>query len=348
MSEKLTRLNTTLKPCNKTILLTGASGVVGQALLAQPHLHSVICLTHKKPVSSPTITAALSCDVSLPHLGLSYAHLKDIAKRIDCIVHSAAITNFNESDEVIQRTNVCGLENILELAAMAQVPLYYISTAFVRPRTDGSLEHTYTISKREGERLVQESGLPSVIIRPSIVIGDSKSGRIARFQGIYSIIGAFFKGVLPILPSLPQAYIDVIPQDLVAKSVFALIDNDCVEGEYWITSGKQSLTANQFVELVTGFSRCLGYTLKPPRLVSPDMIERLIRPVFMPALPKSVQKTFARLTQVSPYLSINEPFPTSLPEMETQFGIPLPSLETALIRSLEYWATENISTKRTA
>lgn len=327
---------------SRTILLTGASGVVGQALLARLHAHSVICLTYRKPIKNPGVTA-IPCDISLPQLGLSHAQLRDIAKRIDCIVHAAAVTDFGESDELIHRTNVRGLENMLELAAIAQVPFYYISTAFVRPhnRTDGPPENMYTISKRKGERLVRESRLPGAIVRPSIVIGDSTSGSIARFQGIYNIVGSLFRGFLPILPMLPQAYIDFIPQDVVANAVAGLIEHDCVAGEYWITAGTKALTVRQIADLIVEFAQQRGLKINFPRMVSPDIIDRLILPAFMSDLPKSVKKGFDWFTQVSPYLCNEEPFPMSLPEMETQFGMPpLPNLETAFIHSLEYWANQ--------
>ncbi|GJD19940.1 ketoreductase [Rivularia sp. IAM M-261] len=326
----------------KTILLTGASGVVGQALLARLHSHSVICLTYKKPIANPGVIT-VPCDISLPQLGLSKTQLKDIAKCIDCIVHSAAITDFAESDELIHRTNVRGLENMLELAAIAKVPFYYISTAFIRPhkRKDSPLEHSYTISKREGERLVKESGLTSAIIRPSIVIGDSTSGQIARFQGIYNIVGSLIRGFLPILPMLPQAYIDFIPQDVVANTVAALIEHDCVAGEYWLTAGTKAMTVRQIADLIVEFGATRGLKINLPRMVNPDIIDRLLRPAFMSELPKSVKKGFDWFTQVSPYLCNEEPFPTSLPEIETRFGVPsLPNQETALMHSLEYWANQ--------
>lgn len=327
---------------NKTILLTGASGVVGQALLAQLNAYSVICLTHRKLITSPEVSA-VPCNISLPQLGLSRVQLKDIAKLSDCIIHTAAVTDFSESEELINSTNVRGLANMLELAEMAEVPFYYISTAFAysHNRTSGLPENAYSISKREGERLVRESGLPSVIIRPSIVIGDSTSGSIARFQGIYNIVGSLIREFLPILPLLPQAYIDFVPQDIVAKAVVALIDQDCVGEEYWLTAGTQALKVHRVLELIVEFAQSRGITMNPPRLVSADIIDRLIRPAFMSELPKSIKKGFEWFTQVAPYLSSEYPFPTSLPKIETQYGLsPLPSLETSFMRSLEYWANE--------
>lgn len=325
--------------------------MVGQALLAQLSRSKIICLVRQIPVTGPNVIT-ISCDISLPKFGLSPAQWRDIAERIDCIVHSAAVTDFSESDELIMRTNVQGIENILELARVAQVPLYHISTAFVhlRKQANGTQEDSaYVNSKREGERLVRESGLPSVIIRPSIVIGDSTSGSIARFQGIHSVAGAIIKGFLPMMPASPQAYLDFIPQDVLAQAVVALIDEGNVGQQYWITAGDQSLTVRQTVDAIVEFTRQLGRPIKPPRFATPDIIDRLIRPVFMSALPPTVQKGFDRLIQISSYLNVDEPFPTSLPEIQARNNLPpLPDLKEALMRSLEYWAEVTGYAKRAA
>ena len=41
----------------RTVLLTGASGVVGRALLPRLRDFDVVCLVHRSPVSGPNVTA---------------------------------------------------------------------------------------------------------------------------------------------------------------------------------------------------------------------------------------------------------------------------------------------------
>lgn len=322
------------------ILLTGASGVVGQALLAKLQAHCVICLTHATPVNTSGITT-ISGDIARPHLGIPKSQYQDIAKRIDCIIHAAAITDFSQPSELIERTNVGGLKNMLELAAIAQVPIHYISTAFIKAyqRTQQG-ENMYTISKRQGEKLVRESGLKSTIIRPSIIIGDSRTGHIARFQGIYQVISSWLRGLLPLVPMLPQAYIDFIPQDIVASAIAALVEQNCT-GEFWLTSGSQALTVNKIANLVVEFARNRELMVDFPQFVNPDFLERLNCPEFVPALPKPAIKGFNWFRQVSPYLSNVVPFPSCLPEINARYNLPsLPKLETAFMRSLDYWANQ--------
>lgn len=326
----------------RRIFLTGASGVVGQALLARLDPASVVCLA-RRTSAFKTEAPIVVGDISLPRFGLSGEQFGDLAKQIDCVVHAAAVTDFGKSDELMLKTNVYGLDNVFELASKADVPLYHISTAFVRPAArpegDEAREPMYAFSKREGERLVRESGLRSVIIRPSIVIGDSASGVIARFQGFHSVIGAVMNGFMPMMPASPHAFIDCVPQDTLAEAILALIDDGRDSGEYWITAGARSLTIGRIGELVVEYTRRLGRKFSTPRFVAPEMVERLLRPAFMSALSPALQKRFDRLLKISAYLCIDDPFTTSLPELQDCLSLrQLPDLETAFARGLAYWA----------
>jgi nucleoside-diphosphate-sugar epimerase len=290
-------------------------------------------------------------DISLPRFGWSSEQWQDITGRIDCIVHAAAVTDFHKPADKIMQANVNSLENVFELASASKAPLFHLSTAFVRASNhSGSKDElAYAQSKREGERLVRESGLPHVIVRPSIIIGDSTTGAIARFQGFHTIIGGVLDGFLPIMPASPDAFIDCVPQDVVADTILALIAEGRMGGDYWITSGERALTTKGICEILVKFMAGLGASFTLPRFVSPDMVERLLRPVFLPALPISVQKRFERVLKISNYLLIDKPFPSSLAELKPRLDLPeYPDLEAAMLRGLSYWANASGFAKRAA
>src|SRR5437899_4548928 len=75
------------------VLLTGATGVVGQALLPRLGRHKVICLLHTTALSAPR-TKVLRGDIRLPCLGLSHSDFKELSAVTDVIVHAAADTSF--------------------------------------------------------------------------------------------------------------------------------------------------------------------------------------------------------------------------------------------------------------
>ncbi|MEO7275591.1 MAG: SDR family oxidoreductase [Vicinamibacterales bacterium] len=325
----------------RTILLTGASGVVGRAVLERLRDVDVVCLTHQKALPG-TGVAIVRGDVSRPLLGLSAAKFAELARRIQYIVHSAAMTAFNQPEGVIRDVNIVGTQRVLELAARAGVPLCHLSTAFAYADQHvpaGHRTHPYEVSKREAEQAVRTSGVPAVIVRPSIVIGDSVDGSMTQFQGFHFLMDLIVRGSFP-LPGTAQALVDVVPRDLVASVVAALVARPDITGEYWVTSGDRALSLSQTVTIwAEHWHRLTGQPVRRPRMVSPDIVERLARPAFLPALPKELQATMSHALHLVKYVNITRPFPSSLAQLAALIGSPLlPTPELTLIRNVEGWS----------
>src|SRR5215475_5401848 len=81
----------------RTVLLTGASGVVGRALLPRLRDLDVVCLVHRSPVSGPNVTTVLG-DIAKPMLGLAEQAYLELAARVDAVIHCAAVTDFGRTD----------------------------------------------------------------------------------------------------------------------------------------------------------------------------------------------------------------------------------------------------------
>jgi nucleoside-diphosphate-sugar epimerase len=329
----------------RTVLITGASGVVGQALIEKLGDTKTFCLVHQTPVNGENLISVQS-NITQPNLGLTNQQFNELASQVDAIIHSAAITDFSAPEEIIHRTNVNGTKHILELAATAEAPLYYISTAFAHVHShdnDDSSHNAYEVSKQESERVVRESGLPHVIVRPSVVVGNANTGAIANFQGFHSLLTLFVKGFLPVAPALPDAQLDFIPQDSVAEAVVALVEHRIEQGEYWLTAGSDALTLQELVDVcIDNGERLLGRAVEKPRMVGPEMFDRLIRPVFLPALPAHRRRIIEQALQLAKYLYMTEPFPTSFPTLGQELNVaPLPNLKHVLVRNLEYLVQKN-------
>ncbi|WHM34142.1 SDR family oxidoreductase [Streptomyces sp. BPPL-273] len=149
-----------------TLLLTGGSGVLGRALIDELAADfDLLCLRRNTPLRDPRVRE-LEGDLVAPRLGLTPLAWHELALRVDVVVHSAAETNWRTPPEDIMRTNVRGADNVLDLAARADAPLYLVSTAFVantptdedRARFPGAA--AYLDSKSLAERMVREAGVP--------------------------------------------------------------------------------------------------------------------------------------------------------------------------------------------
>ena len=330
-----------------TLLLTGASGVVGSAVLPELTDYDVICLTHHREVDG---ARSVRGDLTQPRLGLGAVDYGKLAREVDAVVHCAAVTNFGAGAEATRDLNVRGTEEVLGLAAAAEAPLYHLSTAFVgraeltrRSRGDADPQAAaspdeYLDSKRAAERAVRESGVEATIIRPSVVIGDSRSGSIRQFQGLHGIAGALLKNALPLVPLDVENRVDFVPQDLVARSIAGLVRSRASGGEHWITAGGDALTAGRMVEVCLETGRGLGLELIEPRLVSQDMVDRLIRPVFIEPLPDKARRKFDEMLAMTALFCTPEPFPCTCASIPGAAPLGAADLERSLVSSLVYLA----------
>src|SRR6516164_2665392 len=328
----------------RTVLLTGASGVVGRALLPRLRDFDVVCLVHRSPVSGPNVTTVPG-DVAEPMFGLAEPAYAELAARVDAVIHCAAVTSFNRIDGSLEATNVTGTEHVAAFAATAGAVLYHVSTAFVDTTADGDRGRTavgYAASKSAAEDVVRSSGVPHVILRPSVVIGDSVTGEIAAFQGLHQVAAGLFAGIVPMIPFDPGWPIDFIPADVVADAIACLVENRVSEGEFWISAGEAALSLAEGVAVVIEFARGLGVTIDPPRFVPPDMFDRLIGPVFLDALPGRIRRNVLRMLEFfTIYLQSGQIKPSSLGELAALGARPLPDQRESLRNSLEYWAAQS-------
>ncbi|MEU4847690.1 SDR family oxidoreductase [Streptomyces gilvosporeus] len=300
------------------VLLTGATGVLGRALLPKLTMHNVICLTHTTEMSEPGLKS-LHGDVRLPRLGLSRGEFKELSSVIDVIVHAAADTSFGAESALVE-TNVAGTARIVELAQESDARLVYVSTAFSGVGADDdSPALAYARTKAHAEELVRASGLRAVIVRPSIIVGDSRTGHIARHQGFHKLLGAMMRGQLPLVPLDPSRLLDFVPQDVVAKHIADLLDGTSNRTDLWLTAGTHALELGSVAAEIHAAAGELGRPIAPVRFVDADLYERLVVPVFLEAIPVRTRRLMTTLAeQLTPYVSAHGPFPSDMGDLPDQ------------------------------
>ena len=327
----------------RTVLLTGASGVVGRALLQRLGDFDVVCLVHRSPVSGPNVTTVQG-DIAKPMLGLAEQAYMELAAKVNAVIHCAAVTDFSRTDGSLEATNIAGTEHVAAFAGAAKAVLYHVSTAFVDTTVDGDRGRTaigYASSKAAAEEAIRSSGVPHVILRPSVVIGDSVTGEIAAFQGLHQVVAGMFAGTVPMIPFDPGWPIDFVPADVVADAIACVVEHRVSEGEFWISAGDKALHLDEGVEVVVEFARTLGVSIDTPRFVPPDMFDRLIGPVFLDALPARIRRNVVRMLEFfTTYLQSGETKPSSLDQLVPLGMRPLPDQRESLRNSVKYWAAQ--------
>jgi thioester reductase-like protein len=200
-----------------SVLFTGFPGFIGARLL--PRLLELspderfVCLVQDRFVDlargelaaierrQPSAAGRLSIavgDITRPGLALSEGDAAALRRELTGAHHLAAVYDLAVSRELGTRVNVEGTRNVL--AFLAEAPrferLHYVSTAYVSGTATGvfresdldvgqSFKNHYEETKFLAEVEVVRSGLPATIFRPSVVVGDSRTGETGKFDGPY-------------------------------------------------------------------------------------------------------------------------------------------------------------------
>ncbi|MFA6900723.1 MAG: SDR family oxidoreductase [Desulfurivibrionaceae bacterium] len=244
------------------IVITGASGLVGRALLRN-YLNQgcpVIALSRKPPVLSNLDPACLPLlswhwsDVSLPGLGLDPATYAKVCAKARMLFHLAARTDFKDATAASYLpVNLEGVKHVLALAQEAKAPLHQVSTAFVCGDWPGEFREAdldlgqhfrngYEESKFLGESFLHRAmaastSVPITIHRPGIVVERNPSAGSGKTFGPFLFLDAVArlrdsaqaKGVaeLPTLRVLGNraAHLPLVFDDALAEALVRLAAN---------------------------------------------------------------------------------------------------------------------------
>ena len=166
----------------------------------------------------------------------------------------------------------------------------YIGTSSVSGQRGGNIyEHelemgrqffnTYEQSKMESERIVRDhfDRIPCTIFRPSIIIGDSRTGRTSSFNVIYIPLRLLQKGLLTFVPGKPDTTLDLVPIDWVDDAMVHIMQlPESKGGVFHITAGPKRAAPLQEV-----ISRAIEYFDAHTPLKDPRKIEFITREEFV-------------------------------------------------------------------
>lgn len=305
---------------------------IGPQAAAERRLTDLLGDGAKVPVDDPRRQRvhALAGDITLPHLGLTEEAIKALAARCTEIFHGAATVRFDLPIEEARRVNVEGTRAILELAMAAQqagrlVRLHYVGTAYVAGNRAGlvregdlgagqSFNNTYEQTKYEAESLVrdymsgQRGRLPATIYRPSIIVGDSKTGQTSSFKVMYWPLKVFSRGLIPIVPASREGIVDLIPVDYVVDATWALSRSPGAIGRtYHLAAGPEhSTTIGAAMDQAAEF-----FHVYKPLFVSTEKFERFVRPLLKVALRGKRRQALDAGRVYVPYLNYRGSFDTS-------------------------------------
>ncbi|MFM7248328.1 MAG: SDR family oxidoreductase [Planctomycetaceae bacterium] len=212
-------------PTPRTLLLTGGTGLLGSYLIRDLLLDgcdlAVVARGERRSTAADRIEAivgywedllgkrlgrptVLEGDLHAPCCGLDAGSLRWVREHCDAVLHNAASLTFRgpDRDQEPWKSNVTGTMNVLDVAREGGIRhFHHVSTAYVCGlRTDVVREddldvgqdfgNDYERSKVEAEQLVRGAAhLDTVtVLRPSIIVGDSRTGYTTTFHGLFAVI----------------------------------------------------------------------------------------------------------------------------------------------------------------
>jgi thioester reductase-like protein len=194
-------------------------------------------------------------DITSRDLGLEEKEYKRLCYEVDEVFHCAAATHFeNQREDELVTVNVKGTENMLQFTNSGkQKRFHYVSTAYVagkqndivyenelvdeEPLFNNEYERSKFIAEQVVIKYAKSNEIPYTIYRPSIIVGDSKTGATCKFDNLYIFMKALFNirnafsnhksenpnDITVRVPGVPDALINLVPVDYVADAIVAIL-----------------------------------------------------------------------------------------------------------------------------
>ncbi|WP_020485076.1 SDR family oxidoreductase [Methylomonas sp. MK1] len=277
---------------------------------------------------------ALQGDADLKKFALSEDIYAEIARQCTHIIHCAGVVRMNLPLQVARQHALGSAKNIVELAIACQASgtlqkVEYVSTVGVAGKMPGvvpetwitqprSFHNTYEQSKAEAEDYLRQQielyDLPVTIHRPSMVVGDSKTGKIIHFQIFYHIC-EFLAGrrTFGLLPNLSDAKLDTIPVDYVANVLkWSSDQKDSKYKIFHLCAGpREAIKLTMLCKIVRQIMRDQGFKL-PIIITLPITFFNFIINTTAPYLSEKTQRAIKTFPFFLDYLADKQSFDNSI------------------------------------
>jgi thioester reductase-like protein len=323
----------------------------GSQAEARTRVHAMLTSLVPDPDSVAERVFPVAGDILREDLGIEPGLRDELAERVEEVIHAAASVSFSLPLDEARAVNVDGTRHVLKLATLADSRgarlrrFAHVSTAYVAGNHNGpfgeadlargqGFNNTYERSKWEAECLVGGYArfLPVQVFRPSIVVGDHRSGWTASFNVIYTPLRAYARGALPALPARRSAPVDVVPVDHVAGAVLALADAGPGR-TFQLAAGPAASTVGELIDLG---AQILGQ--RRARALPPALYKGAVHPLLLRRAGPSQRRWLEHGEVFFPYLATRARFDTSATRVALdEVGVgPVPPLTSYLHRLLDF------------
>ncbi|MEM9195453.1 MAG: SDR family oxidoreductase [Myxococcota bacterium] len=223
---------------------------------------------HRNALDDPARLELIEGDVASLDLGLSGAEFNALASEVEVIHHCAAVTYLGADRRLAEQTNIGGAREILELAEAGHGTfqrLVFWSSALVSGARkgrvleeelgDGPFRNAVDETRMRAERIVRDAmdHVPTTILRPSIVVGDSQTGEIDRLEGPYLLVLLMLNAPQDLrmpMPGRGDAPLNLVPIDFVVRAGLTIAEHPEAVGQAFHIVDPAPRSARQVFELI--------------------------------------------------------------------------------------------------
>ncbi len=207
-------------------------------------------------------------DAAAMDLGLSGKEYRELASRVERIHHLAQVTYPGADRKMAEAVNIGAMREIVELGRICEnlrSIVVHSSAVVSGNRTGVVLEDELSAGQSfrtpveetlaRGERFARAHmrELPIIVVRPTQIVGDSRTGEVDRFDGPYLLILLIVSSPqdLPVpLPTRGDAPMNLVPIDYVVRAAHFLGRREDAVGRTFHIADPRPLTVRRVFELV--------------------------------------------------------------------------------------------------
>ncbi len=245
--------------------VTGGTGFIGGYILRQLHKLNFKTYTLVRDIHDPKIPKhknliPIKGDITKPKLGISDKDFDKIKNEVTTFIHAAALYNTSAPEKELKKTNLRGTINVLDFCKKAKKlkSFNYLSTLYVSGAYEGKFpenklprvrkfHNPYEKSKYEAERRVLTFRKSKRIFRLPMVVGEQKTGKTAKFDGIYKLISLLNRGKFYFYPGDCHGPVNVIPVDFATKFILQVILSNKFKNKIFNMVGPEKINYKKFI-----------------------------------------------------------------------------------------------------
>ena len=306
---------------------------------------------------------AIRGDTKLPFFGMAKDQYQRLLVVCTHVIHSAGLVRMNLPLDEARDSAVGAAENVISLARALRQSGQLQKVEFVSTVGVGGLlkevfeewiemprgfHNTYEQAKAEAEIRVRAAvgdDLPITVHRPSMVVGDSVTGRTLSFQVFYHLC-EFLTGTRSrgLMPSFGRTKLDMIPVDYVAKAmIWSCGQKDTIGKIMHLCSGpRDAILISDLQRLVVATFRARGIVVPKTRLIPRRVFRGMLVPLGMLATEK-IRRAIKTVPIFLDYLATEQVFHNeATSKLLDPQGITVPPISTYLDNVLNYYLARRV------